>query len=885
MKRLIYATFAAVASLLAFTACEDDIDEITIGGLSATEVTISDGSAITLSADCADVTAVFFYWNEDCELTVSNSKVSISEDLLSYTLQAYTLDSDGEIAASTTIDADDEGFVSLTHSELNVVAREVGIASTDTLDATGTIYFRVVTSIGSAQSVYSNSVSLIVTTYYIDMSILYVLNTSYEETGTTLYSADEDGIYVGFVGATSWMNWYAKTGDGTIWGNENTDWTAFEVQKNGGNFWFPEAAGSYYTVVNTTDLYWTATYIPALTVSGTGLDDTDMTFYRSDNRWLAYLTTTADNATFTVSGETQTYTLSTGTSSCTDGTCTFGAGDDQSLVWNGTEAFTIETAGEYTLSFYLADGANLYYTITEGFEEVAATVYDQLYMIGLNDDWTFSYLLYPTSDNEQVFEGVFGVSSCPWGYYFGVEEDNWSDIYKSATGEDDGTIALAGGNNIPFDNTGTFIWTVDLENLTYQYTEVTSVSYTGFNDDWNTTAMTQDSDRPWVFYADITIASTSTWGGQFLLNDSWDYYVGGDSETMEWKTNCTLDASLSAGDYVVTLNFVDHTIIFGDEVAADASSDDEYLYLLGINDDWNFSYLLYPTDDEGIFMGVAGVSYCTWGYQIGITEDDWSNIYFSASGSDDGSLVLGSSGSNIPFDNTGVFIWTVDTTNLTYQYTEVTSISYTGFNNDWGLVAMTQDSDSPWIFSSEITITEASSWGGQFLLNNSWTEFVGAADGETMTWGVNCDDSDLTVGTTYTVTLDFVEQTIDFSDGTEAEEEDDEDEDYWADGYPSVLYVTGIDNDWDLGVNTLSSTGTDGEYYGEFTISNEEGDGFQVTYDWSFYLGAAGAYDGNLAYSTSGYTNDCWSFWCDSAGTWSMTINLASMTYELTQIE
>ena len=686
MKRLIYATFAAVASLLAFTACEDDIDEITIGGLSATEVTISDGSAITLSADCADVTAVFFYWNEDCELTVSNSKVSISEDLLSYTLQAYTLDSDGEIAASTTIDADDEGFVSLTHSELNVVAREVGIASTDTLDATGTIYFRVVTSIGSAQSVYSNSVSLIVTTYYIDMSILYVLNTSYEETGTTLYSADEDGIYVGFVGATSWMNWYAKTGDGTIWGNENTDWTAFEVQKNGGNFWFPEAAGSYYTVVNTTDLYWTATYIPALTVSGTGLDDTDMTFYRSDNRWLAYLTTTADNATFTVSGETQTYTLSTGTSSCTDGTCTFGAGDDQSLVWNGTEAFTIETAGDYTLSFYLADGANLYYTITEGFEEVAATVYDQLYMLGLNDDWTFSYLLYPTSDNEQVFEGVFGVSSCPWGYYFGVEEDNWSDLYKSATGEDDGTIALAAANNIPFDNTGTFIWTVDLENLTYQYTEVTAVSYTGFN-------------------------------------------------------------------------------------------------------------------------------------------------------------------------------------------------------NDWGLVAMTQDSDSPWIFTAEITITEASTWGGQFLLNDSWTEFVGAADGETMTWGVNCDDSDLTVGTTYTVTLDFVEQTIDFSDGTEAEEDDDEDDDYWADGYPSVLYVTGIDNDWDLGVNTLSSTGTDGEYYGEFTISNEEGDGFQVTYDWSFYLGAAGAYDGNLAYSTSGYTNDCWSFWCDSAGTWSMTINLATMTYELTQIE
>ena len=199
---------------------------------------------------------------------------------------------------------------------------------------------------------------------------------------------------------------------------------------------------------------------------------------------------------------------------------------------------------------------------SEYVESSAATTYDNLYLLGINDDWNFSYLLYPTDDNDQLFEGVAGVSSCPWGYRFGTEVDDWDNVYQSTTGEDDGTIALAGGSDIPFTDTGVFLWSVDLENLTYEYTEVTTVYYTGFNDDWSLVAMTQDSDSPWIFSSDITISAASEWGGQFQLDDSWTYYVGGDSGTMEWKTNCTLDASLSAGTYTVTLDFVEQTIDF-----------------------------------------------------------------------------------------------------------------------------------------------------------------------------------------------------------------------------------------------------------------------------------------------------------------------------------
>lgn len=203
------------------------------------------------------------------------------------------------------------------------------------------------------------------------------------------------------------------------------------------------------------------------------------------------------------------------------------------------------------------------YTEDTNTTETLTTAPEQLYIVGLNDNWNFDYLLYPTTNNEWKFEGVTGVSSCPWGYYFCIEEDNWNDYFRSPTGEDDGTIALSGGNNIPFSNTGVFIWTVDCENLTYEYTEVTSISYTGFNDDWTTaTTMTQDTDSPWIFTANITITTASTSGGVFLLNDGWTYYIGGSTETIEWLTYCTQDASLSAGTYTITLDFVNLTCTF-----------------------------------------------------------------------------------------------------------------------------------------------------------------------------------------------------------------------------------------------------------------------------------------------------------------------------------
>lgn len=208
----------------------------------------------------------------------------------------------------------------------------------------------------------------------------------------------------------------------------------------------------------------------------------------------------------------------------------------------------------YDEDFEYQEDSNVAQTLTEAPE--------QLYMAGLNENWDFEHMLYPTSDNEWVFESVFGVSSCEWGYKLLYEENNWDDYFSSPTGQDDGTIALSADYNIPFDNTGVFIWSVDCENLTYEYTEVTSVSY--INEGLTFTAMTQDSSKPWVFSADITLATVNLpTFGNFLLNDSWDYIVLGQDGSLTWSEfYYDSETTLSTGTYTVTIDFVNMTFAY-----------------------------------------------------------------------------------------------------------------------------------------------------------------------------------------------------------------------------------------------------------------------------------------------------------------------------------
>ena len=192
---------------------------------------------------------------------------------------------------------------------------------------------------------------------------------------------------------------------------------------------------------------------------------------------------------------------------------------------------------------------------------------EKLYLVGLNDVWDeYDFKLFASnSDNEWEYQGIAAVSSCSSGYTIYLDKDNDFNTFGSDTGVDDGSLSYRGSENIPFDNTGVYIWTVDLASFTYSYTEVTTVSYCGFNNSNILVSMTQDSDNPYVYAATIKISSASTSGGKIVLNGNTNYYVGGSNGTLEYFSTITNDAYLSKGTYTLTINFLDMTYSFTDE--------------------------------------------------------------------------------------------------------------------------------------------------------------------------------------------------------------------------------------------------------------------------------------------------------------------------------
>ena len=93
--------------------------------------------------------------------------------------------------------------------------------------------------------------------------------------------------------ASSWLNFYGKENDGTIWGNYAANGHVFEANDNtesAWNFWFPGQAGIYYTVVDTKAKEWKATAIKAMQLNGE-----DMTYDAPNYAWTKVITTSADN--------------------------------------------------------------------------------------------------------------------------------------------------------------------------------------------------------------------------------------------------------------------------------------------------------------------------------------------------------------------------------------------------------------------------------------------------------------------------------------------------------------------------------------------------------------------------------------------------------------
>lgn len=372
MKTMKYL-FAVIATLIAFTSCEEDGDKIYLQSLNGNELMVST-SDVTLSPDEAQQIVLSFAWT-DQTIAVSDENVGTAAKVVTNLEASLSEDFSGAVSTTET--------VSLSHAftgaALNTVANAIGA----TVGQANTVWFRLGSATGTnIPSAYSNAVSVSVTPYEMDMNTGTVLlsndnNENLGETGVTFHSPNADGIYSGFISIPyGWYHILFQEGNGLLWGTaggEGAFHITSDAANNRQNMWFPGTDGCYYVIVDTQDEEWSALHISSLTASGLADEEVLMTLDKENNQWIA--TFTADAAgprTITVTGQGEQYNATTGDSDGEAAAVAF-AMEGESLVLAetaGSIMVEIPQAGECTLRLNLSDPTNCTATVEAGSAEV-----------------------------------------------------------------------------------------------------------------------------------------------------------------------------------------------------------------------------------------------------------------------------------------------------------------------------------------------------------------------------------------------------------------------------------------------------------------------------------------------------------------------------------
>lgn len=565
MKINKYFAIAALAAAAAGTlsSCDKDGDTIYTNGAPDAEL---EGSAteIVLDVNKLDALVMTVYWNENGDISLSDPRVEAPDHANSNVLQ---MASDADF--SNVVEETMAGGVyqrQFTCRELNNLVSRLGMEG----GVEAPLYVRIKSSLGANLTPkYSNTLVYSVTPYLIDMTVGFVLDASQNDTGRTLASPESNGIYSGFIGAGSWENWWLREGNNTVWGNDGVTGTAFVMGNNTTgldvwNFWYPGMSGCYYTVVNTTINEWSALYISELKLGGdiTG----DMVYDRKANHWTYTFNATAGTVSVTLTGAGKQYNAATGTddAAAADTPAAF-SGSADNLEFGQTASpvtLSIPANGETTITLDLNDPLKWTLKAEAGGSGPVVVVPPMIYLSGVYGEWNFDYYLKLYNEDNMTYGGALPVNS-EWGYKIYTEAENWDNFYSMVAGGTgfEGKLEANGQNNVAAPEPGFYLFDVSLSGLTYKVTPITSVSYTGLNDDWSLSPMTA-TEIPGVYTAEIEKTANTPWGVKIILNENWDLFFGGNGtpgELVLYRDGFEGDNDLPNGKHKLTVDLTKGT--------------------------------------------------------------------------------------------------------------------------------------------------------------------------------------------------------------------------------------------------------------------------------------------------------------------------------------
>lgn len=351
-----------------------------------------------------------------------------------------------------------------------------------TPDQKAPIYFRIKSQMGAnLDAAYSNVCQVNITPYLIDMSYINILNKGKDAILTYLYSPNSDGVYSGYMNVSSWLNCWGKENDGNIWGNIQTGDKPYAVLDNAQsacNIWFPEAAGIYYTVLDTKsdEKTITMTLLKDLKLNGEAMSYDGVNYV-----WTKVIETSADNTPISITATGATYDKSTGDQGePKTKALNYALADGKMTEAESAGSVNIPTAGTYTVTVKVGEHSELTYSIAAGDQTAPKPTINNTIGLFSNDGNTLYATFTKVSDG--VYTCTYDLKNL-WNmrfYYVGDGVDDKQVCYGSVPNsqfslyKEDGLDAgKRQGWDIWFNDDvngkETVTITVDLNNMTWKY--------------------------------------------------------------------------------------------------------------------------------------------------------------------------------------------------------------------------------------------------------------------------------------------------------------------------------------------------------------------------------------------------------------------------------
>lgn len=226
---------------------------------------------------------------------------------------------------------------------------------------------------------------------------------------------------------------------------------------------------------------------------------------------------------------------------------------------------------------------------------------------------------------------------------------------------------------------------------------------------------------------------------------SWDLTIAGPAkngdEALEGKL-IDVDAQAGcikeAGDYLITINMMDMTYKFQKM---------SYLYTPGNSNGWSqeASQQLAYNADKGYYEGYA---YLDGEFKFS-DQPNWNGTNYGNAG-EDGKLSTDGGAGNLNAPEAGLYYVTVNTADLTYTITKITSFGAIGGFNGWGGQTVMTHSDNFLVWTGEVTFSAGDEY--KFRANDNWDINLGGEISNLVNNGANL----VAPGAgTYVVTVDL----------------------------------------------------------------------------------------------------------------------------------